>query len=66
MVVQADDLAASRKLIHNFETWARCFALYDAIRIPEQPSLARDLMAYFFSIATMAKKYPQPSWILYD
>ena len=66
MVIQVDDLAASRKLIFNFEMWAQCFSLYAAVRIPEQPSLARDLRAYFFSIAAMAKKYPWPSWILYD
>ena len=49
MMIQADYLAASRKLIPNFETWAQCFALYAAIRITEQPSLAEDLTAYFFS-----------------
>jgi len=26
IVVQAEDLIASRKLIPNFETWAQCFA----------------------------------------
>ena len=28
VIVQADDLAVSRKLIPNFETWSQCFAIY--------------------------------------
>ena len=66
VVVQAEDLAASRKLIPNFETWSQCFALYAAVRISHKPTLTGDLMAYFYSIATMARKHPWPSWILYD
>jgi len=66
IVVQAEDLMASRKLIPNFETWAQCFALYAAVVISHDPSRAGDLMAYSHSIAAMAKKYPWPSWIAYD
>ena len=33
VIVQADDLAASRKLIPNFEAWSQCFAIYTAVRI---------------------------------
>ena len=66
VVIQANELAASRKLIPNFETWWQCFALYAAIRIISQPSLAGDLMAYSYSIAAMAKRYPWPTWVLYD
>lgn len=66
VIVQADDLASSRKMIPNFETWAQCFSIYAAIRIASDPSRAGDLMAYNHSIASMAKKYPWPSWIMYD
>ena len=47
VVIQANDLAASWKLIPNFETWSQCFALYAAICITNQPSLVGDLLAYF-------------------
>ena len=66
MIVQADDLAVSRKVIPNFETWSQCFAIYAAVRIGSDPSKAGDLMAYIHSVASMAKKFPWPSWILYD
>ena len=66
IVVQAEELMASTKLIPNFETWAQCFALFAAVVISHDPSRAGDLMAYSHSIAAMAKKYPWPSWILYD
>ena len=66
VIVQADDLAVSRKLIPNFETWSQCFAIYAAVRIGSDPSKAGDLMAYSHSVASMAKKFPWPSWILYD
>ena len=66
VIVQADDLAVSRKLIPNFETWSQCFAIYAAVRIASDPSKAGDLMAYSHSVASMAKKFPWPSWILYD
>jgi len=64
VVIQANDLAASWKLIPNFGS--QYFALYAAICITNQPSLANDLMAYFYSIAAMAKRYPWPTWVLYD
>ena len=66
VIVQADDLAVSRKLIPNFETWSQCFAIYAAVRIANDPSKAGDLMAYSHSIASMAKKFSWPSWIMYD
>ena len=66
VIVQADDLAVSRKLIPNFETWSQCFAIYAAARIASDPSKASDLMTYSHSMASMAKKFPWPSWILYD
>ena len=66
VIVQADDLAVSHKLIPNFETWSQCFSIYAAVRIANDPSKAGDLMAYTHSIASMAKRYPWPSWIMYD
>ena len=66
VVVQAEDLTTSRKLILNFETWSQRFALYAVVRISDKPSLAGDLMAYFYSIAPMVRKHLWPSWILYD
>ena len=66
VIVQADDLVVSRKLIPNFETWSQCFAIYAAVRIANDPSKAGDLMAYSHSVAAMAKKFPWPSWIPYD
>ena len=66
IVVQAEELMASRKLIPNFETWAQYFALFAAVVISHDPSRAGHLMAHRHSIAAMAKKYPWPSWIIYD
>ena len=67
VVVQAEDLAASQKLIPNFETWSH--AVLCPLCCSEdftQANLTGGLMAYFYSIATMARKHPWPSWILYD
>ena len=50
IVLQAEELIASRKLIHNFETWAQCFALFAAVVISHDPSRAGDLMAYSHSM----------------
>jgi len=50
-----------RQLHENrFKTWSRFFAVFAAVVIIHDPSRAGDLMAYSYSIAAMAKKYPSP------
>ena len=66
VVVHAADLASSRKLIPDFATWSQCFSLYAAVAMAHEPSRAGDLMAYNNLIATMSKRFPWPSWIIYD
>jgi len=55
IIVQAEQLTASQKLIPNLETWSWCSALFAAVIIACNPSRAEDLMAYSYSIAAMAK-----------
>ena len=66
IIVQAEELTASRKLIPNYETWSQCFSPFAAVTITHDPSRVGDLMAYSHSTTAMAKKYPWPSWIVYD
>ena len=66
IVVQAADLAQSRKLIPDMGTWIQCFALYTAVVMVKEPGWATDLLAYMSTIAKASLKYKWPSWIVYD
>ena len=66
IVVQAADLALSRKLIPDMATWIQCFALYAAVITVKEPGRAGDLFAYMSTIAKASLKYKWPSWIVYD
>ena len=65
IVVQAADLAQSRKLIPDMGTWIQCFALYTAVVMVKEPGWATDLLAYMSTIAKASLKYKWPSWIVY-
>ena len=66
LVVQAADLAQSRKIIPDLPTWLQCFALYTAVVLKDQPERATELMAYQSIIAKASLRYKWPSWVMYD
>ena len=66
IVVQAEDLMQSKKLIPDLPTWLQCFALYVTVAAKHQPERIPDLMAYMNSIAKASKIYKWPAWVVYD
>ena len=66
LLVQAVDLASSRRIIPDLATWLQCFALYAAVLAKEQPGRIQELMAYQTAICRAAQKYKWPSWVVYD
>ena len=66
LLVQMEELDCGKKALPDFATWAQCFALYAAAVLLKQPERASDLMAYFYSTASNARKYKWPSWLVYD
>ena len=66
IVVQAADLAQSRKLIPDLGTWSQCFAIFMAVVTAKEPDRSADLLAYLSTIAKASLKYRWPAWIVYD
>ena len=66
ILVQAEDLLQTKKLIPDFQTWVQCFAIYVAVIAPKQPERVPDLMAYANNIARASKKFKWPAWVVYD
>ena len=66
VVIQAADLAESRKLIPDLATWIQCFSIYAAVIITKEPERAKNLLAYMSLIAKCSLKYKWPSWVVYD
>ena len=65
VLVQAADLADTKKIIRDLAVWLQCFALYVAVLTPP-PDCLQDLMAYQSFIAKCSLKYRWPSWVVYD
>lgn len=61
VVVQADVLMKTWKIIPDLATWRQCFMVYVAALIPHQPSRLADLMAYQSLIARASQKYKWPT-----
>ena len=66
VVIQAADLAESRKLIPDLATWIQCFSIYAAVIITKEPERAKNLLAYMSLIAKCSLKYKWRSWVVYD
>lgn len=66
ILVQAQDLLHSKKLIQDLPTWVQCFAVFVAVVAQKQPERVPDLMAYATGIAKASKKFKWPSWVIYD
>lgn len=66
VLLQASDLAQSKKLIPDIATWVQCFSLYATVLITQSPDRAPTLMGYMAKICKFSRRYKWPSWILYD
>ena len=66
VLLQATDLAQSKKLIPDVATWVQCFSLYAAVLIAKSPERAPSLLSYMATICKFSKRYKWPSWIIYD
>ena len=66
VIVRAEDLTGSRKLIPDLATWMQCFALYTAVITNKEPERISNLLAYMVTIAKASVKYSWPSWVVYD
>ena len=65
VIVQAAELASSRRLIPDLATWSQCFNLFAAVVVKQQPERAKSLFAYSSLIARCSSKYRWPSWVVY-
>ena len=66
VVLQAADLAPTRRTIPDLATWLQCFCVYVAVIAERQPERVPELMAYQAIIAKCSIKYRWPSWVVYD
>ena len=66
VLLQATDLAQSKKLIPDAATWVQCFSLYAAVLIAKSPERAPSLLSYMATICKFSKRYKWPSYIIYD
>ena len=66
LVLQAADLAPTRRTIPDLATWLQCFCVYVAVIAERQPERVPELMAYQAIIAKCSIKYRWPSWVVYD
>ena len=66
VVLQAADLAPTRRTILDLATWLQCFGLYMVVIAQSQPERVPELMAYQAIIANASTKYTWPSWLVYD
>ena len=66
VVIRAEDLVGSKKLIPDLATWLQCFAIYMAVVTDTELDRAKSLLAYMTTIAKASIKYTWPSWIVYD
>jgi hypothetical protein len=64
MVIRADDLAGTRKLIPDLATWIQCFAVYMGVVTEHDPGRTKSLLAYLSTIAKASAKYSWPSWVV--
>lgn len=66
IVVRAEDLSGTRKMIPDLATWLQCFAVYMAVITNKEPDRTNNLLAYMVTIAKASTKYSWPSWVVYD
>jgi len=65
-LLQLQEAGSQKKLVPDFLTWMQCFSIYTTVLAMDQPQRLPELMAYQFEIATYARKYKWPLWVVYD
>ena len=66
LLVQLQDLEDTRRIIPDFPTWNQCFTIFAAALVTHQPERLPQLMAYQYQMASYAKKFRWPTWVMYD
>lgn len=66
VVVWAEDLSGTRKLILDLATWLQCFCIYMAVVTEHEPERLKSLLAYLSTIAKASTKFSWLSWVVYD
>ena len=66
ILVQAADLAPTRKLVSDLAAWLQCVAPYAAAVNQSQPERMAEMIAYQTIIAKASQRYRWPSWAIYD
>lgn len=65
VIIRAEDLAGSKKMIPDLATWLQCFCIYAAVITEHEPARTKSLLAYATIIAKASLKYAWPSWVVY-
>jgi len=65
-ILQLHEVEKQRKLIPDYSTWSQCFAVYAAVLGSDQPQRLPELMSYQYEMASFARKYKWPAWVVYD
>ena len=66
VIIRAEDLAGSKKMIPDLATWLQCFCIYATIITEHEPARTKSLLAYATIISKASLKYAWPSWVVYD
>ena len=66
LLVQLQDVEDYRRIIPDFPTWIQCFTIYSAALCLQHPQRLPQLLAYQAQMASYAKKFRWPTWVIYD
>ena len=66
VVIKAEDLARSRRIIPDIGVWHQCFTVWLSVVLKADPGRLQELLAYGYLITKCSKAFKWPSWVLYD
>ena len=66
MVIKAEDLARSRRIIPDIGVWHQCYTVWLSVVLKADPGRLQELLAYGYLITKCSKAFKWPSWVLYD
>ena len=66
LLVQLQEVEDYRRIIPDFPTWIQCFTIYSAALCLQHPQRLPQLLAYQAQMASYAKKFRWPTWVIYD
>ena len=66
VVIKAEDLARSRRIIPDIKVWHQCHMLWLSVALKVDPGRCQELLAYGYLITKCSKAFRWPSWVLYD